>query len=175
MNARQLNLTNSNNKKIRGLKRKCKNMVHNINYYSSAFPDKEWDYWHVHAPIAQSFIDWNKTPKKVKKLFIQSFISAVQNLIKMKPNDDTSKVVFILDYKNLFHSQLDVFFDLDYYNDFFDRNNEYQRWILLPEKRNIVKELNLNILKNIKIRWYKQIINDDWDIYESELWFFWEL
>jgi hypothetical protein len=41
MNARQLNLTNSNNKKIRGLKRKCKNMVHNINYYSSAFPDKE--------------------------------------------------------------------------------------------------------------------------------------
>jgi hypothetical protein len=38
-----------------------------------------------------------------------------------------------------------------------------------------VKELNLNILKNIKIRWYKQIINDDWDIYESELWFFWEL
>jgi hypothetical protein len=88
----------------------------------------------------------------VKKLFIQSFISAVQNLIKMKPNDDTSKVVFILDYKNLFHSQLDVFFDLDYYNDFFDRNNEYQRWILLPEKRNIVKELNLNILKNIKIR-----------------------
>jgi len=53
-------------KKIRGIKRKFKQMIERIDEYAEEFPTEEFQngYWHLHLPVAQDFIDSCKTPKK---------------------------------------------------------------------------------------------------------------
>ena len=45
------------NKKIRGLKRKTKNMIKRIEQETEVFPVEFYNgYWHLHLPVSQSFI-----------------------------------------------------------------------------------------------------------------------
>ncbi|WP_053104113.1 DUF3916 domain-containing protein [Bacillus sp. FJAT-27231] len=53
------------NKKIRGLKRKTKKMMERIEQETETFLSEFYNgYWHLHLPVAQSFIS------SAKKLFL---------------------------------------------------------------------------------------------------------
>ena len=52
------------------------------------FPTEFYNgYWHLHLPVAQAFIYSNKTPKKIKRLCIQTLLDRAEHLIQLKPNN----------------------------------------------------------------------------------------
>lgn len=70
-------------------------------------------------PVSQAFIESHKTPRKVKRLCIQTLIDRVNHLIKIKPSDThTYRVVTIISIENLWRSQIIVFKNDDYFQIF---------------------------------------------------------
>ncbi|WP_283751054.1 DUF3916 domain-containing protein, partial [Bacillus cereus] len=45
------------------------------------------EYWHMPLPGSQAFIDSSTTPRKVKRLCIQTLLNQANQLMTMKPND----------------------------------------------------------------------------------------
>ncbi|KAF0815886.1 hypothetical protein KIS4809_5313 [Bacillus sp. ZZV12-4809] len=75
------------------------------------------DYWHMHLPVAQEFINSSKTPYKVKRLCIQTLLERAEDLIRIKPNDkEKYRVVVAIDYPELWDSQIIVFKVESYFN-----------------------------------------------------------
>ncbi|WBW99490.1 DUF3916 domain-containing protein [Oceanirhabdus sp. W0125-5] len=164
--------------KVRGVRRKFDSLEKRILLFTETFPepDYEYGYWHLHLPTSQAFIDSPKTPVSVRKKCIQLLIDRARFLIDNKPNIDiTTRVIIAISLPNLWSSQIIVFFGEEYYRKFFDRNSEYQKWLSLPQKRNIEKEWGLNILEFMKVKGYRQEIIDEDDMYVNELWFIGEL
>ena len=165
-------------KKIRGKSRKFKDMEARLIEYTSKFPeiDLKHGYWHLHIPTSKVFLDSYKTPVSLRRKFIKLMIERVEFLINNKVQADIPvRVVACISLPSLWDSQIIVFFCDDYYNRFFDRNTDYQRWIPLSKERDICKEWNLSVVSPMEIKGYKEVINDDDFSYEGELWFIGEL
>lgn len=113
-------------------------------------------------PVAQSFIDSKKTPRSIRKFCIQTLINATEKLVKIKPSSQIkTRIVAIISLPNLWDSQITVFFDSNYFDTFFDRKSDYQKWISLSSTRNIQKEWGLNIPNNFLLKGYLEKINDE--------------
>ena len=108
-------------KKIRGMKRKTNTMIKRIEEHTKTFPSTFYndEYWYMPLPVSQAFIESHKTPRKVKRLCIQTLIDRVNHLIKIKPSDThTYRVVTIISIENLWRSQIIVFKNDDYFQIF---------------------------------------------------------
>jgi hypothetical protein len=171
-------------KKIRGLKRKSNKLIKRIEENTSTFlSDFENGYWHMHLPISQSFITSNKTPIRIKRLCIQTLINQAKKLIENKPKGlKKYRVVVAIDLPELFSSQIIIFSGNSHFNGFFDRNDEFQKWIPLSNDRNLESEWDLHVPKNMEIIGYNEIISDYVEgtknievTYKGELWFIGEL
>ncbi|MEL7654330.1 MAG: DUF3916 domain-containing protein [Bacillota bacterium] len=163
-------------KKIRGVRRKMDSLIKNIDKYTEAFPEQDGDrYWHLHLPTSQKFIDSYKTPLSVRRKCIQILIERVKHLNDIKPYGIQSKIVAAINLPFLWDSQIIIFFDQNYYKNFFDRNSEDQKWTLLQQNRNIKKELGLIIPETMQVRGYLEELNNEDDCYVGELWFIGEL
>ncbi len=112
-------------------------MIKRIEEHTKTFPSTFYndEYWYMPLPVSQDFIESHKTPRKVKRLCIQTLIDRVNHLIKIKPSDThTYRVVALISIENLWRSQIIVFKNDDYFHNFFNRNNEFQKWILLSNE-----------------------------------------
>ena len=165
------------NKKVRGIKRKVKNMVKRIEQETMNFPsDFHNGYWHLHLPVGQGFIASNKTPVGIKRLCIQTLLNRGQHLVNVKPDiSEKTRVVVAVDLPNLWNSQIIVFKGESYFKTFFDRNDDTQRWIPLPKDRNIEHEWQLTVPNNMKMLGFKVEITDEEYQYTGENWFIGEL
>jgi hypothetical protein len=169
-----MNLRYTNKKKVRGAKRKARLMVKSITNWTSRFPMKDtyYGYWHMHLPVAQTFIDSIKTPTFVRRVCIQTLINRVNYLINIKNELSISAhVVACISMPNLWNSQITVFFDEEYFSSFFERNNDYQKWIQLPQDRSLEREWGLTIPDDMRIKGFKELLTDDDYSSISELWF----
>ncbi len=165
-------------KKVRGVKRKSTNMIKRIEEDTLAFPTEFYNgYWHLHLPVAQDFISSGKTPKKIKRLCIQTLLDRAEYLIGLKPHDkEKYRVVVAIDLSDLWGSQIIVFEGDSHYKGFFNRNDEYQKWLQLAEDRNIQTEWELSVPNDLQITGYKEVITDEDGYYhEGEIWFIGEL
>ena len=161
-------------KKIRGKTRKFKEMECKLIELTSKFPDIDLEHecWHLHMPMSKRFIDSYKTPIALRRKCIQLIIDRVDFLINNKiASDMPVRVVACINLPSLWDSQIIVFWDNDYFKSFFYRNTEYQKWIPLSRERNICREWNISLPRNMKIKGYKEEICDDDLNYEGELWF----
>ena len=165
------------NKKVRGLRRKTKDMIKRIEEETNEFPSDFYNgYWHLHLPVAQSFIDSEKTPFGIKRLCVQTLLKAAKHLIGIKPHtDEKYRVVVSIDTSNLFNAQLIVFHGDTHFEGFFDRNNEFQKWIPLTEERDFEREWKLNIPQNMIVKGIREEICDEDGEYKREIWFVGEL
>ena len=96
-------------KKIRGIKRKANAMIKRIEEHTKTFPSTFYndEYWYMPLPVSQDFIESHKTPRKVKRLCIQTLIDRVNHLIKIKPSDThTYRVVALISIENLWRCKL---------------------------------------------------------------------
>lgn len=164
-------------KKVRGLKRKVRNMIRRIDEETNDFPlDFYNGYWHLHLPVAQGFIDSNKTPFGIKRLCVQHLLERAKHLIEIKPSSrDTYRVVVYSSIQALFDSQIIVFVGDTYFKDFFNRNDEFQKWIPLPKERSFESEWKINISQNMSILRFKEEITEDGDVYKRDIWFIGEV
>lgn len=165
-------------KKLRGMKRKTRNMIMRIWEETSNFPlDFHNGYWHLHLPVAQGFIDSDRTPFGIKRLCFQTLLERAKHLIEIKPNTgDRYRVVVYISSQGLFDSQMIVFAGDSHFEGFFNRNNECQKWIPLSKERNFESDWRINIPKDMNVSGFKEEITDeDGEIYKSDIWFIGEL
>lgn len=165
-------------KKIRGQHRKFDAMQKRLINFTSIFPEPNYQegYWHLHLPTSQAFIDSCKTPASLRRECIQLIIDRVQYLINIKLQINIPiRVVAAINLPSLWDSQIIVFYGDEYYKNFFDRNNEYQKWIPFSIERDIRREWQLKVPSSMNIKGYREEIYDEDYCYIGELWFIGEL
>ena len=165
-------------KKIRGMNRKTNTMINRIEEHTKTFPSTFYndEYWYMTLPVSQDFIDSRKTPRKVKRLCIQTLLNQANHLIKMKPSDThTYRVVVLISIENLWSSQIIIFKNDDYFHNFFNRNSEFQKWILLSNKPDFWKTWGISIYPTFQRLHFQEIIYDEGAIYEKQILFVGEL
>ncbi|MES5955937.1 DUF3916 domain-containing protein [Bacillus fungorum] len=165
-------------KKIRGIKRKTNTMKKRIEKYTNRFPSTFYydEYWYMPLPVSQAFIDSQKTPRKVKRLCIQTLLNQANQLLKMKPNDtNTYRVVVMISIADLWNSQIIIFKNDDYFHNFFNRNNEFQTWIPLSNEIDFWETWGISICPTAQTLHFQEIIYDEDTIDEKEIWFIGEL
>jgi len=94
-----------------------------------------------------------------------------------KPNDEGNyRVVVAVTLPEMWNSQIIIFNNDQYFKNFFQRNDQYQKWHLLSEERNLFNEWDIKIPSNLNVLGFQEIISDVDDYrYEGELWFIGEL
>lgn len=160
--------------KQRGLYRKCKNMVRLISEQTEVFPKPHQDSvsWHLHLPVFHGLVDSSSTPSGVRRLCVQTLISRAQHLASIAPTSEIqTRVVAAVSLPNLFDSQIIVFFGSKYFDKFFNRNTETQRWTRLPQNRSLVQEWRIRIPAEFSERGYLEEINEEAYNHKGELWF----
>jgi hypothetical protein len=152
-------------------------MIKRIEEETKEFPSDFYNgYWHLHLPVAQSFIDSEKTPFGIKRLCVQTLLKAAKHLIGIKPHtDEKYRVVVSIDFSKLFNAQIIVFHGDTHFKGFFDRNNEFQKWIPLNEESDFGSEWKLNIPQNVIVRGIREEIADEDGEYKRNIWFVGEL
>ena len=166
------------NQKLRGLKRKTRNMIKRIWKETSDFPlDFYNGYWHLHLPVAQGFIDSGKTPFGIKRLCVRTLLARATHLMEIKPNiPDKCRVVVYISFQTLFDSQIIVFAGDSHFEGFFNRNDEFQKWIPLPKERNFESDWRINIPEDMIVLGFKEETTDeDGEICTRDIWFIGEL
>lgn len=165
-------------KKIRGMKRKTNTMIKRIEEHTKTFPSAFYndEYWYMPLPVSQAFIDSCKTPRKVKRLCIQTLLNQAQHLIKIKPSDThTYRVVVLISIDNLWDAQIIIFKNEDYFHNFFNRNSEFQTWIPLSNQSDFWKTWGISICPTVQTLHFQEVIYDEDTIDEKEIWFIGEL
>lgn len=164
-------------KKVRGMKRKSKVMVKRIEEETLDFPTHFYNgYWNLLLPVSEGFIDSVKTPIKIKRLCFQTLINCAYHLSQMKLQDgDTYRVAVLINPLSNWRSQLIVFKGNAYFNSFFTRDSDFQKWIPLPNERNIQREWGFVLPENFQQAGFKEIMIDEEESIERELWFIGEL
>lgn len=165
-------------KEVRGSEKECDYITEVIESLTAKFPleSKDKPFWYVHLPKNQSFIDNEQTPNYVRKQVVQALVDAAKHLLDIKPRSlKFCKVLVVPEFDNVFDSQLIVFFNEDYYNNFFDRANDYQRWSLLDEECYKIKRWDIEIPECFTIRGYLEEINENGNKYVGKLWFIGQL
>ncbi len=176
---RRLSLKDHRKSKVRGARRKCSRMVESIRSYTDVFPEEDWPgagYWHLHVPVDQAFIDSQKTPHWVRRQCVQVLIDRSEYLRRLKPeSDEPIRVVASISLPHLWDSQIDVFFDQEYFSTFFERDSGGQRWTPLGESRSLSRDWGLNMPDAFQERGCHEHIRDEDYSQDGELWFFGEL
>ncbi|MGE6348250.1 DUF3916 domain-containing protein [Bacillus mycoides] len=161
------------------MKRKTKTLIKRIEDSTKAFPSTFYndEYWHMPLPVLQTFIDSSKTPRKIKRLCIQTLLNQANQLMKMKPNDtNTFRVVVMISTSNLWGSQIIIFKNNNYFYNFFNRDNAFQKWIPLSNTSDFGHEWKISISNSVQTLHFQEIINDEDGFYDKgELLFIGEL
>lgn len=175
----QWRVDNGSKKKLRGIKRRYKTLVNEITALTKIVPnpdDSGLGYWHLHLPFHQGYIDSKKTPNTLRRDIMQLLIDRVAYMKSIKTKEQGQyRVYSVISLPHLFDSQIVVLPDDSWFDDFFERDTEEQKWIPLDEQRNIVEEWGLNSSPKLEVRGYQEIIVDDDYIHKGEIWFIGEL
>ena len=175
----QWKFDNGSPKKLRGLKRRYKTLITDFNEMTETMPnpnEKSLGYWHLHLPFSQEYIDSKKTPNKLRRDIMQMLINRVDYLKNIKTKEQSDyRIYSIISLPNLFDSQIVVLPDKSWFDGFFERDSDEQKWITLDKHRNLIEEWNLILPSALEVRGYKEIISEDNYNYEGEIWFIGEL
>ena len=98
-------------------------------------------YWHEHLPFSQDYIDSKKTPNRIRRGIMQTLIDQVNHLISIKKEERIDfKIYTVISLPYLFDSQIAIILDRSWFEGFFERNSEEQKWIPLDKDRDLLKE-----------------------------------
>lgn len=154
-------------KKVRGQKRKLKRLLQYIDDIH-AYSDIASDFEHFHVPCGQ-WIESPKTSGKVKTQFIRKWLKKAEQIYDLKPvNIAFCRVVAIVNEPYFWSSQIIVFYDREYYDRFFVRNDSYQTWTSLDKNESLINQRKINC--NLDEQGYLETINEDEKVFKSKLW-----
>lgn len=169
----------SQGKKIRGIKKKVKNLLESIYKNTSNYPNSDiykTGYVNYTLPCYQGFIDCTDQMTNVRQQTCQALIDSTQILIQQKPlHLKDTKVVLTLCLPNIWYSQITVFFDLQYYQAFFKRNSLYQTWLPVCLYGSSTSTYTLQVPDPLDSCLIKETMKEDGDSYTSEIFIVGEL
>lgn len=155
-------------KKQRGIYRKVNTLFNKIDLFEPVMKDNVYEEFVVPS---NNFLD--KSPNSIKRKFILKWLEITEKFIKHKDNNKFCKIVGMIVTNGISCSRIILFFDEEYYNNFWKRENSYQTWKRLDSEKSLKQRLNIQT--NLKEIGFKETLNDDDFKYETELWFYGEL
>ncbi|MQR94880.1 DUF3916 domain-containing protein [Fictibacillus phosphorivorans] len=165
---------NGSKKKLRGLKRRYKTFLKELEVSTRTIPDLNASYRgyeHEHLPLSGDYIDSKKTPNSIRRAIVQALIDRVNYLKNIKKEDHIDYRIFTaITLPQMFLSTVVIMPDKSWVEEFCERNSEEQRWIPLNNDRNLLKEWHLNAPSNFEVKGYKEIISDEDYYHEGEVW-----
>lgn len=163
--------------KIRGVRRHCTSLALRLSEQTQSFPTPHdgRGYWHLHLPVAQSFIDSPRTRQSIRQACAQILVDAGSRLLWRRPASNSARVVVAVTTPRLFDSQLIAFFSEDYFASFFQRCGPDQFWTPLPAGRSLSSEWGLSLPSGFSERGFHAHIHDEDQEWDGEVWFFGEL
>ena len=156
-------------KKQRGQGRKLKALLNYIDEFTP-FLETDGRYEHFHVPCSRSFINSPKTRAKIKTAFLRKWIETTEKFIEESKTKKLPfcKVVGIIFEADLWDSEIIIFYDKNYYDTFFTRNDDCQTWTQIENKNSFIKQHGINTsLTEVCIS--TKYIDDDY-VYNSFMW-----
>jgi len=162
---------NLSRKKIRGLQRKHIVLKKRISEMCSFFPNEEEKYWHMPMPCSDLILDYPKVRHKFRLSMVRFLIEQSEHLNSIKPTNRYVKIVCCLPLDHLWGAQIIVFFNKEYYEAFFNRREEYQKWTEIELSKSMKKHwLVFNDLN--KFRGFHEEIRNEEVSFEQDIWFY---
>ncbi|WP_019413516.1 DUF3916 domain-containing protein [Paenisporosarcina sp. TG20] len=171
-----------NRKKVRGLKRKIRKFIRELDEITKDFPEGFADNVELHLPSKGSdWINSPNTPFNVQRDCVQALISRTKHLIDRKPKTRQDlRVILMIDFHYWYSTKIEFFSVKDNYVGFTPyTEDEFTRSIALEEDHNLAEKWNLFIPEGLEIKRIKEEIKDskivDDDIFGGEIWFIGEM
>ncbi len=145
--ARKLIFYNSLRRKQRGQKRKLKRLIEYVSEFETSYTSK-YPYECFRTPCSLDFINSKKTYGKIKTEFCRAWLNKTKEFIEQKPdNNKFIKIVAHINTEDLWGAQINIFYDEEYYLNFFKRNTNLDEHKLIDNKslksmRNISSDLS---------------------------------
>lgn len=152
-------------KKQRGLYRKINVLFNKIDLFETQKEDKIYEEFVIPN---NNFLDISKNNIKTK--FINKWLETTKKFIEQNTSEKYCKIVGIIETNEISNSRIIFFYDEEYYNNFWNRNDSYQVWNKLDQKKSLKQKLNIKT--NLKEIGFKETINDEDFKYETELWLY---
>ncbi|MPM60133.1 hypothetical protein SDC9_106980 [bioreactor metagenome] len=166
-------------KKVRGQKRKLSNLKRRFESLSEFFPDDSYvndKYYHFHFPGAQNLVDSKNSTSKLRKTCIQLMIDSAYNLYKKRPESNVNnRIVCAIDLPFIWDSQVIIFYDKDYFKDFFNRDTDDQRWTEIKSNSSIIDLFGLKCPDGFLVKGFIEEIEDEDYKFKGQIWFIGEL
>ena len=108
--------------KVRGQRRKFLKLKQRLKELGLFFPEDNFvhdKYYHYHFPCNQELLDSVQSTKKIRRNGLQLLINSAVDLIEARPEiKKNHKVICALTFPYIWDSQVIIFYDEHYYNDF---------------------------------------------------------
>ena len=122
-------------KKSRGQRRRLREDFDIIDKYYIPFEYTSEKYEHFNTPGDQFFLESPKTSGKVKTAFCRKWIEKTEEFIAQKPKDlPFCKIVAFITVPEFWGSDITIFYDKEYYDNFWNRNQPENTWIAIEDK-----------------------------------------
>lgn len=157
-------------KKQRGQKRRLKALLEGIERIMP-FGSTDARYECFSVP-SSPFISSPKTSGKVKTVFCRAWLKKAEEIAEKTPEElSFCRVVALINECDLWRSQIIVFYDQAYFEEFWKRDCAEQQWApMKKESRSFIKERF--IATNLKETGYRETVLDDGILKRSILWFY---
>ncbi|WP_410984603.1 DUF3916 domain-containing protein [Bacillus cereus] len=170
-------------KKIRGLRRVCRNFSKYTIAHTSSLPNatetSSLGCWSIHLPFNPSYMNSKRKSNSIKRFYLQTAINRVEHLIHMKTKAEKEyRIYFGVSFPNLQTSNILIVCskqDIErFFEVFLGSPMDEPQWISLSQERDIKKELGLHIPKELQVKGYTEIFTDP-HYNDKEMWFIGEL
>ena len=164
----------SDRSKSRGQRRRLDALCRRIGEFVP-FSETDRRYEHFHVPC-DSFIDHPRTSPKIKTAFCRKWLEITQKFISEKPADfDFCRVAAAIYPDRLWDSQIIVFYDREYYDWFFTRDDiPNEIWTPIQDSAHSFAN-DRNIKTPLPERGYTHGYTEDDTYAEDEIWFYGEI
>jgi hypothetical protein len=116
------------NQKVRGIKRRLRALDRWVDSFEQINLDdfKDGKYFHWKLPVLDRLVNRPTATKALQKSCFEALLKAAASLSKNKTSDQSEVIVTVLvTQPDMFSSQICVFFDKDYFNEFYHRDDEW--------------------------------------------------
>jgi len=161
---------------VRGAKRRLRALDRWADSFEGYFPVEDADekYWHWKLPVLDRLVKPPTTTKEIQSHCAKAILRAVIHLSNAKPPQFKSAIVTaLITYPEMFGSELCIFFDSDYFESFYDRDNDWQS--VKPMKSgSLAKHLGFEVPDTFIEVGYIHQAKDDWEgetkVFKEEWW-----
>lgn len=148
-------------KKQRGLKRKVRNVLLEIQKKTKNFPTEFYNdsYFNFYVPASSDLLNYSN---KVRTQILQEMIDSTLYLIQNKlPGYSDVLITLLIRPEEIRNTQIIIHKNIESYQDFYIRDSLWQRWEVVNPEYDIKKTLNINYSTNMNLVSMQEVLLED--------------